>query len=247
LLAILLCAGRCAAADGALAEAFVGAEKVDLRTCDVSSVVTLREKVGIPPPSTPVLVKVFERNALPAVLRPSFAQEGAAGVTINGKYIAIIKTELRDEYADILRHELVHAYITLASPAPLPLWFQEGSAVHYSMGKNRKFYGQAVKEQPGVVIGKTVELPESYKQQLQTFNYILDTVGEQQFNAWYKEAVMTGNVDPRPLLGLDSQTAQGSKRSGKRPTLWLLGVMGGILAVALVVAFIAARQNREYY
>lgn len=245
LAALLLFAGVGSADEGALEKAFVGAEKVDLRTCDVSSVMALREKVGIPPPKTTVLVKVFDRESLPIVLRPSFANEGAAGVTINGRFIAILKTELRDEYKDILRHELVHAYITLASPEPLPLWFQEGSAVHYSMGKDRKFYGQAVKDKPGVVVGKTVELPNSYKQQLQTFNYILDTVGEKDFNAWYKQAVMTGNVDPKPLLGLDSHDKTANKRRD-RSRLWLLYMLGGAVVVVLAIAFITSRYEREY-
>ncbi len=239
-------AGVGSADEGALERAFAGAERIDLRTCDVSSVVALREKVGIPPPETTVLVKVFDRDSLPIVLRPSFATEGAAGVTINGRYIAILKTELRDEYKDILRHELVHAYITLASPEPLPLWFQEGSAVYYSMGKDRKFYGQAVKDRPGVVVGKTVELPNSYKQQLQTFNYILETVGEKDFNAWYKQAVMSGNVDPKPLLGLDSHDNAGAKKHRERSRLWLLYILGGGVVVVLVIAFITSRYEREY-
>lgn len=244
-LALLLCAGVCPAAAGALDRAFVGAEKVDLRTCEVSSVVALREKVGIPPPETTVLVKVFERDSLPIVLRPSFANEGAQGVTINGRYIAILKTELRDEYQDILRHELVHAYITLASPEPLPLWFQEGSAVYYSMGKDRKFYGQAVKDKPGMVVGRTVELPNSYKQQLQTFNYLLETVGEKNFNAWYKQAVMTGNVNPKSLLGIESQEKTDAKKRRDRSRLWLAYILGGGVAVALAIAFIASRYERE--
>lgn len=241
----LVCAGQCAA-NSRLDDAFAGAQKIDLRTCDVSSVVILRDKVGIPPPSATVLVKVFERDKLPSVLESSFAREGVAGVTINGRYIAILKTQLRDEYTDVLRHELVHAYITLASPAPLPLWFQEGSAVYYSMGKDRKFYGQAVEERPGTMVGRTVELPESYKQQLQTFKYLLQTVGEKDFNAWYKQAIITGVVDPKPLLGLASQEKPTHKASRKRSAKWLFGLLGGAIAVVMVIAYFSSRYDRNY-
>lgn len=240
----LLCVGaaRTAADEHGLDAAFAGAQSIDLRTCQVSSVVALRDKVGIPPSSTPVLVKVFERKSLPVVLRPAFTRQGIAAVTINGRYIAILRTELHDEYADILRHELVHAYISLASPEPLPLWFQEGSAVHYSMGKDRKFYGQAAKDQVGVMVGRTVELPNDYKQRLQTFNYVLGKVGEKEFNAWYKQAVLTGHVDPRPLLGLEDGAAVAKSVVKKQPATWFYALAGAVLVGALVVAYFVSKR-----
>jgi hypothetical protein len=240
------CAAHGASNDSALAAAFAGGQSIDLRTCQVSSVVTLRDKVGIPPSSTPVLVKVFDRKSLPDVLRSTFARPGVAGVTINGRYIAILRTELHDEYADILRHELVHAYISLASPAPLPLWFQEGSAVHYSMGKDRKFYGQPAKDRPGVMLGKTVVLPNSYQQKLQTFNYVLQKVGEKEFNAWYKQAVLTGNVDPRSLLGLpDTQAAPAAAK--RRSASWMYALLGVAVVGVLVAAYFASRRGADYF
>ena len=110
------------------------------------------------PASEPVLVKVFARNHLPPVLQPAFSRPGVSGVTIDGRYIAILQTEFRKEYEDILGHELVHAYVSLVSPKPLPFWFQEGGAVHLSMGKGRKFYGQPSKTEAHVTVGRVVEL-----------------------------------------------------------------------------------------
>lgn len=241
------CAAWGALDDNSLMPAFAGAQSVDLRTSQVSSVVALRDKVGIPPSSTPVLVKVFDRKSLPDVLRPAFAKQGVAAVTINGRYIAVLRTQLHDEYADILRHELVHAYISLAAPGPLPLWFQEGSAVHFSMGKDRKFYGQGVKGRPGVMVGRTVELPNSYKQKLQTFNYVLGKVGEKEFNAWYKQAVLTGNVDPRPLLGLDSGPKATPSAAKGRPATWMYALLGVAVVGVLVVAYFASKRGGDYF
>jgi len=209
----------------------------------VSSVVTLRDKVGIPAPTEAVLVKVFDRKKLPRVLQEAFDRPGMVGVTINGRYIAILRTELHDEYADTLRHELVHAYITLASPEPLPLWFQEGSAVRFSMGKDWKFYGQPSKDQVGVIVGKTVELPNDYKQKLQSFNYLMETVGEKKFYDWYKVAVETGDVDTRTLLGLGPVREQPQQRHA----IWVYVVVGAIVLGILVAALISWKRESDYY
>ena len=247
ILLALLCAGaaRAEADDYDLDAAFAGAQSIDLRTSQISSVVALRDKVGIPQSSTPVLVKIFDRKSMPVVLRPAFARQGIAAVTINGRYIAILRTQLHDEYDDILRHELVHAYISLASPTPLPLWFHEGSAVHYSIGKDRKFYGQPAKNQVVVMVGKTVELPNDYKQRLQTFNYVLGKVGEKEFNVWYKQAVLTGHVDPRPLLGLDDGAAAATSVVRKRPATWVFALAGAIVLGALVVAYLVSKRAAD--
>ena len=229
----------------ALWRAFKGAQLIDLRTNQVSSVVALREKVKIVAPSTPVLVKTFEKKALPQVLQPVFSRPGVAGGTINGRYIALLQTDLHDELDDVLRHELVHAYITLASPKPLPLWFQEGSAVHFSMGKDRKFYGQPSKDQVGVMVGRTVELPEDYKQKLQTFNYIMQTVGEKEFNKWYKQAIETGDVDPRPLLGLDSNKDAAPRKPRSRLPMWGFALAGAVVLALFVVAYISSKRGDD--
>lgn len=248
LLLVALCVVPVSAGDEiALRAAFVGAQSVDLRTSQVSSVAALRDRVGIAPSSTPVLVKVFDRKTLPVVLRPAFAKPRTAAVTINGRYIAMLRTDLTDEQADVLRHELVHAYISLASPKPLPLWFQEGSAVHFSMGKDRKFYGQPSKDQVGVMVGKTVELPEDYKQKLQTFNYVMQTAGEKDFNKWYKRAVETGNVDPRPLLGIDPTRDAADSKPHRGMPMWAMVLIGVAVVAALIIGYVASKRDGDYY
>lgn len=229
----------------ALQEAFKGAEHVDLKTSKVSSVVKLRNDVKIPPPSQIVLVKTFKRNTLPSVLEPVFVNPNVSGVTIAGRYVAIIQTDLTKEYNDVLSHELVHAYISLSCPKPLPFWFQEGAAVHFSTDKTLKFYGQPSKDQTGVMIGKTVELDDTYKQKLQSFHFMIEKAGDKKFNAWFRDAVMTGKVDPRPLLGLsDTPPAQHSQH--KLLPIWMIAVIAGIVVTVVVIGIYAARRDDGY-
>ncbi|MCE5323035.1 hypothetical protein LLG46_06945 [bacterium] len=229
----------------ALDEAFKGAQQIDLATSQVPSVVKLRDVVKIPPPTQSVLVKTFKRDSIPPVLTQAFVNPNVSGVTIAGRYVAIIQTNLTKEYNDVLSHELVHAYISLACPKPLPFWFQEGAAVHFSTDKTRKFYGQPSKDQTGVMIGKTVELNETYKQKLQSFHFMIEKAGDKKFNKWFREAVMTGTVDPRPLIGLgDSPSAQPSPN--KHLPIWLIAAIAGIVIIVIAIGIYAARRDDGY-
>lgn len=225
--------------------AFEGAEMVDLSTSKVNSVVTLRETVKLSPPDEPILVKTFKRESLPEVLKPAFAKPEVAGVTINSRYVAIIHTDLKKEYQDILAHELVHAYISLASPEPLPFWFHEGSAVHFSTDKTRKFYGQPSDKEVGVMVGKNVELTDTYKQKLHSFHYLIEKVGKKRFYEWYKEAVETGNVDARPLLGLEP-AVEAKAKAKKAVPVWLIVAAGVVVVAVVVVGIYATRGDNEY-
>lgn len=169
--------------------AFQGAQRIDLATSKAPSVVTLRDKVKIPPPKTLVLVKTFKKESLPDVLQPAFAKPGVMGVTIRGRYVAILQTEFPKEYQDVLSHELVHAYISQASPKPLPFWFQEGSAVHFSTDKGWRFYGKPSDTQTGVMEGRIVNLSDTYKQKLQSFHFLIEKAGDKRFNEWFRETV----------------------------------------------------------
>ena len=228
----------------ALDAAFEGAQVVDLRTSTVPSVVILREKIRIPPPSQPVLVKVFKRENLPAVLRPAFSREGVTGVTILGRYVAILQTDFQKEFEDVLAHELVHAYVTLASPKPLPFWFQEAGAVLFSTGKARKFYGRPSRTEVGVTEGRIVSLDPTYKQKLQSFNYLIDRVGKERFYQWYRRSVLTGLVDASSLLREKIPVREASSGTRAVPVwLWVAG--GLVVMVVAVIGFYAARREPE--
>jgi hypothetical protein len=246
------CATACAAdasspsrvSDAELAAAFVGAQRVDLRTSKASSVVTLREVVKLPPPAAPVLVKTFRRESIPVVLKPVFANSGIMGVTMNSRFIAILHTEFPKEHEDILRHELVHAYISMISPKPLPFWFQEASAVHFSTDKGRKFYGKPA-EEVGRMVGKTVDLTDTYKQKLQSFHFLIEQAGKEKFYEWYREAVLTGDVDARLLLGLKPAIETQPRRFRKPFPLWLGLAIAGVVVVVTIIGFYAAKMERQ--
>jgi len=226
-----------------LAAAFEDAQVVDLATSDVSSVSTLREVVKIPPPATPVLVKTFKREELPEVLHGIFLDSKVKGVTIQHRYIAIIHTPLHKEYEDVLRHELVHAYISMASPEPLPFWFQEASAVHFSMDKPRKFYGQPSKTKPRMMEGRVVELTPTYKQKLRSFHFLIEQVGKERFYQWYKQAVMTGNTDARPLLGLGPKDDTPREEPKKAFPMWLGVVIGAAVVIVAIAGYVSTKSS----
>lgn len=229
-----------------LRAAFVGAQKIDLRTSKVTSVVKLRDTIKIPPPVDTVLVKAFKRNAIPDALKPTFSDPHLMGVTINSRYIAILKSDFQKEYDDVLRHELVHAYISLASPKPLPFWFQEGSAVYFSTDKDKKFYGKPSATQTGVTVGKMVELNEEYKQKLQSFHFLIDEAGEVKFNKWYKNAVETGVVDARPLLGLKPLKPEPAKEASKQIPVWLIATGIGVVIVIVMIIGMYSVKSSSY-
>ena len=227
---------------------FRDAKRIDLRTSTVSSVVTLREVVKISPPHEPILVKIFYEGKLSPLMKSVFQDQKIRGMTINGKYIAILHTDFDKEYQDVLKHELVHAYITLASPQPLPFWFQEGSAVHFSTDKPKKFYGKPSETHVGVMEGKVVEVADTYKQKLQSFHFLIEKAGKKKFYEWYKQAVESGNVDARPLMGLKplDETEDKTSISKKPIPVWLWAVIGGVVIIVGIIGFYASQRDNSY-
>lgn len=225
---------------------FRDAKKVDLRTCKAGSVVKLRDVVKIPPSGTPILVKTFTATKLPDVLKSSFSRPGTLGVTINGKYIAILKTEFQDEYRDVLNHELVHAYITLACPKPLNFSFQEASAVYFSTNTDQKLYGKPNEKKIGVTDVKAIKLPDDYSQKLGNFQFLVERVGQDKFFTWYRSAVMTGHVDARPLLGFAEEPKKKNVVKGGFGGRWMAIAAGGVIIGVIVIGIVVARRSVEY-
>ncbi len=229
-----------------LDEVFRGAQIVDLRTSKVPSVVTLREQVKIPPPAEPVKVKAFVREKLPSLLEPIFEKEAVRGVTIAGKYVAILKTETDAEYQDVLSHELVHAYVTLVSPEPLPFWFQEGSAVKFSTGAARRIYATAPPPDSDLLMGRVVEVDPTYKQKLQSFNYLIDKVGKQEFYDWYRRTVETGVVDTSSLLRRGTPPPAYPLQSSRPVPSWIWILAAGVIAVIILIGYRSSLRHRGY-
>lgn len=232
--------------DATLERVFRDGTRIDLGTCTAASVVKLRKTVGIPAPITVVLVKQFTRDSVPSEIQYAFARPNTQGVTINGRFIAIIKSGFDQEYRDVLNHELVHAYITLASPKPLPLWFQEASAVHFSTNVDRKVYGRPSEKTPGVTEARVAELPEDYQRKLHNFHFLIEQVGPDKFYKWYRQAVATGDIDVRPLLGIPG-LSEPKPEPTRGPTLVWIGIGAGCVVIAVLVGgFFAARKRDDF-
>ena len=192
-------------AQAEMAAEFLMGDVYDLTTSKVPAIVKLRTWVKIPPPRSLVYVKKYSpKDQVPEQVAQAFGslsnREDRArvqGVTMNGRYIALLEVEFHDELADNLGHELVHAYITLASPEDLPKWFQEGAAVYFSTGRGSKLYGAT-----GNPVMKQVTLPDDYKSRLYSFQYIENTVGRKKLFEFVRKSVETGKPDPRSALGM---------------------------------------------
>lgn len=229
-----------------LQDAFEGAQVVDLRTSKVSSVVKLREVVKIPPPSDPVYVKTFTRANLPAVLQQVFNKPGIVGVTVSKHYVAIIKTDFKAEYQDTLAHELVHAYICLASPNGLEDFaFQEASAVYFSTNQEGKLYHEVSNTKVNVTELKRVQIADEYKQKLHTFQFIIEKVGEKEFYKRYRNAVITGNTSKGALLGLKSPKTIQPNQEKKPFPLWIKVMIVAAVVIVAGIGFYSAWQNTD--
>jgi len=118
---------------------------IDLATTDDPAIIKLRDVVGVPPPEGYVFVRFYsDRQQLPDLLKPIFADPNIAGVTILTRYIAIpgaVSSTATDQLlwsrsiSKTVSHELVHAYVN-ATLQPeridqLPLWYHEGLAIYF--------------------------------------------------------------------------------------------------------------------
>lgn len=219
---------------------FMAGDMYLLATSDVKSVVKLREWVKIPPPEGFVYVKKYaSRESMPQFVADVFdklttSQESQVrGVCIRGRYIALLETEYHDELVDNLAHELVHAYLTLASGVDLPTWFQEGAAVYFSIGKESRLYGKT-----GDPRMRQVTIPEDYKRKLYSFEYIEQKVGRKKLFEFVRTSVETGQVDPRAALGLGPM-----QESSRRPIWQAVAVIGVVAVVFLALWLRSSRRD----
>lgn len=214
-----------------------------LATSDVKSVVKLREWVKIPPPPGFIYVRKYaSTSSMPPEVAEIFGKLAGSGdkshvrgVNIQGRYVALLETEYHDELVDTLAHELVHAYLTVASGVDLPVWFQEGAAVYFSTGKESKLYGKT-----GDPRMKQVTIPENYKTKLYSFQHIERKVGRKKLFEFIRESVETGEVDPRGALGLGPRV-----ESDRRP-IWQAVVLVVVVAVAIFALWYRSSRSEGW-
>jgi hypothetical protein len=224
----------------ALASEFLTGQTVLLSKNRSRSVIRLRNEVKIPPPAGFVYIRIYDSIAkMPPIVANAFKKQERVGgnrplgVTIQGRYIAAIKPEYPEELQDILDHEFVHAYITLASPKELPAWFQEGAATYFSTGRETSYYSRA--GEPKI---KVSMLPEDYKRRLNSFQTLHDRMGTQKFLRFVRESVLTGTVNVKKALGIPDKTTE-----QKRETAHIYLVFFVIGATAIAVWYLIYRRR----
>jgi hypothetical protein len=214
----------------ALAAEFLSGDTYVLSTSEIKSVVRLRQSVRIPPPSGFVYLRKYaSTSSMPPVVRQAFRglsrskQVRVQGVTMRGRYIAILHSEYPDEFRDVLAHEMVHAYLSLAAGTNLPTWFQEGAAVYFSTGAG-KLYNHG----KDASMMEDVTMPGDYKSALHSFEFIEKKVGREKLFEFIRHGVETGSPDPRwALSGVDSAPPEPLPLA--RIVVWVI-LIGGALA-----------------
>jgi hypothetical protein len=232
--------------NAALAAEFLKGDTYTLSSAQVPSVVTLRKSVKIPPPAGFVYVREYSSQAsMPPIVQQAFASLARtdnahiAGVTIHGRYIALMKSEFHRELEDNLSHEMVHAYLTLASNGQLPTWFQEAAAVYFSIGDDSMYYNKT--SDPRIIKG--MRLPDDYKGNLHLFQYLEDKVGKDKLYEFIRRAVETGNPDARTALGLKPAAPREQPRDIQAPVAPVIVV---VVVIGGIVAWMAWRRRETW-
>ncbi len=91
--------------------------------------------------------------------------------------------------------------------------------------------------------GKVVDLTDTYKQKLESFDFLIEKVGKDRFYDWYRKTVETGNVDARVLLGSGRNAGVRSGPASHTP-VWLVVLVALVIIVVVVVGFYATRRDR---
>lgn len=226
----------------AMAGEFLDGRAYTLKTTKVPSVVKLREWLKISPPDDIAYVKIYpSKESMPAFVQSAFTKEGTRGVTMDGRYVAIIQSKYPQEMQDVLSHEMVHCYLTLSSPKPLPKWFQEGVAVYLSTGKEHKFYGR----EAGIPEGVVSSLPEDYKGNLFIFSYLEEKVGQPKVYEFIRKSVETGNPDMRNV-GFGFASPKQVASNSKLPIKYLYIGIGVLLVIGIAIIAWQARRREDF-
>ncbi|MDO8587440.1 MAG: hypothetical protein Q7T82_10400 [Armatimonadota bacterium] len=230
----------------ALAAEFLTGETHVLSTSNIGSVVKLREEVKIPLPAGLVYVRRYaSQSSMPPIVQAVFARvkrsdkSHTQGVTITGRYIALIRSEFHGENHDTLSHEMVHAYLHLASSGHLPEWFHEGAAVYFSLGRESKLYNKF--EDPAII--KEMRVPEDYKSDLRSLQFIENKIGRAKLYEFVRRAVETGNPDPRAALGLKPPAPEVVEEPSGISRLTLAALIGAGVLAAAVIAWVVWRRE----
>jgi hypothetical protein len=178
---------------------------VDLDTISNPSVISLRDKLGIAPPSGFVYLRFFaSQKDLPNGLRAAFSRETQA-VTFLGRYIAVLESRSGArslEYRTMpttVAHELVHSFIMSRIPFAdrdkMPRWLHEVLAIHFSGSGGTEVAVEYSLGEESIQIKRD---PPEYARYHHLQVYLRGRFGEQRLQSLFREAIELN--DAAPLL-----------------------------------------------
>jgi hypothetical protein len=219
---------------------------VNLATLQDPAVISLRQKVGIPPPPGFVYLRLYyTRQAMPDLLQLSFTNPDVKGVTIFTRYVAVLaeKSELQSKsLPKTISHELVHAYLKSVQGVKdldaFPLWFDEGMAIHFSGSSLPSCvytdYGTGT-------LTSCTDSPQDYLQYAANFDFLESKLGQARFMKLVKQSFNEMEAD---LLyrELDFSTYQDFSEHArdwkKRQDLLTKAAIGGACLVPLIIGLL---------
>mgnify|MGYP001028482335 CR=1 FL=1 len=215
---------------------------------DDPAISRLRDSARLAPPAGGAVVRVYPTpSEMPPGIRRLFRGE-TAGVTFLTRYVAIW-TEGRpeEETADLLSHELAHAYIlsVLGLEAHrLPQWFHEGAALYLSGGRTQYISHQ------DYGITRVSWSPRDYNEWRRAFRYLEQLSGREETLRFIRKAVETRDAEGalRQVFGL-SGYRELARQARRRWVLEQAARAGAILGALGLAGFLlrmkALRERRE--
>ena len=159
---------------------------VDLATDKDPALLSLRQKVGIPPPPGYVYMRFYySPQAMPDLVRRAFENPDVKGVTIFTRYVAVLvdPSDLHARsFPKTISHELVHAYLKSVQGAShleaFPLWFDEGMATHFS---GSSIPSCVYSDYGSGTLTSCSSSPQDYQQYAANFDYLQAKLGQARF------------------------------------------------------------------
>ena len=164
----------------------------------------LRNEIRLSPPKGGAIIHVYpSKEAMPFPIRSLF-QNSAQGITQWCRFIAInAENKSPDELADIVSHELVHAYLASylgVNNNRLPQWFNEGLALYLSSSKDQYIVPWGLNWQ------LTSRVTNDYAEYHLVFRFLDSKLGRRGVAALIHQVILQRAIEA-PLqiaLGLDS-------------------------------------------
>jgi HEAT repeat protein len=226
------------------------------------AIIKLRDLAKIPVPQGYVYLWTFpSRVAMPESLRTFFADPAVRGITLLTRYVIILDDAqarsggnaglarfYQDQRAEVVSHELVHAYtksvIGPQNALALPEWFNEGLAVYFSETSQKNSY---TFYESGGLVTVTSSTPDNYLLYRDAFRYLAETYGQERFYAVLRETLSTGDpaVLYRPLGIANEDELLRLAGNGEENRFRLAGL--GVFVAGAGAGFLLTRRARKVY